>query len=273
MQPVCDVWVAWTERSAAVPFTSTTKGVGNGEHKIAAEIECGAPHGQNSPYDLDIPALQEPKADVKELDGGTFNTGVNGRDALRPIKAHLATLLDILLVLGEDAAVSADIREMISTLNKKKEKSPDEICVAAVRQIGALCVRLNLYRGELMSATRRFNVFDVLTGAPREVSADEMYRLAVASGKSQSEVAELLGADYVSAKSVVESLSHPFVLEPDRLQRDLTGLVSVFRGYTLVFVNETKGYYIMTMPETKIEFQRITRGSARFKVSAQFGAS
>jgi hypothetical protein len=47
---------------------------------------------------------------------------------------------------------------------------------------------------------------------------------------------------------------------------DLTSLRDIFRGYVLVLVHKDKGYYLMTSPETKIAFNRITRGHPRFKV-------
>ena len=266
MQHIYNSWNPWTEKSMHILYQSQTKGIGNGEHKILGEVEGTGPYGQNSPYDLDIPSLRESRVDVKELDKGTFNTGVNGRNALRPIKAELANLLTIINLIGQSSNTPSEIAHTIKNLNKKGDKSPDEICESAVRELTKICQQLCDYRISVISKLKLSTTYDSFTGHQSQIRSDAVYRIAIAEGKTPVEIKTKLGEDYDLSKTVVEHLSHPYILEPQLLVSNLKKLKLVFEGYTLIFVDETKGYYIMNDPCEKVEFIRITKGSPRFKV-------
>ena len=267
--PVLNAWVSWSDRSMDVRFESDTPGIGHGEFKTAAEIGCPGPHGQNHPYDLDIPTLVCPKTDVKKLDHGTFNTGVNGRDALRTTKANLANFLTSAGSFAEHPSAPADVKILIKNLFKKN-LSPDELCVSILNQINKLCQRLHDYRAQLVNESKHVKIYDVFTGAQRDEITYKVYLTAHAAEKSQSEIEAIIGEDYNRARVIVEHLNNPYVLNPSMLRSELDELPKkVFTGYTIIFVEKTKGYYVMSDPEIKVKFERITKGSPRFRVKLQ----
>ena len=91
------IWIPWSEKSKDIPFKSTITGVGDGEQKMERELDTPI-LGQNSAYDM-MPIINsiKTKCDVKKLDTqNDFNTGKEGRDALRPIKMLHTIFLDSL---------------------------------------------------------------------------------------------------------------------------------------------------------------------------------
>ena len=79
-------WINWSDKSKDISFKTTIKGVGDGEQKVANELDTNI-LGQNSDFDMKVIIEGiEYECDVKKLDNYTFNTGVKGRNALRPIK-------------------------------------------------------------------------------------------------------------------------------------------------------------------------------------------
>jgi hypothetical protein len=46
-------WIKWTKKSEDVPFKSLENGVGDGEHKVAKELNTTV-NGQNFSYDMNI---------------------------------------------------------------------------------------------------------------------------------------------------------------------------------------------------------------------------
>jgi len=265
---VNNMWTAWSPSSLEIPFESHDKGVGPGEYRVAAEFGCGPPKGQNSPYDLDIPGLGF--VDVKKLDNGSFNTGVEGRDSLRPIKDKIGSFTITVRPLLENSYCSDDINRL---LNRILETSPDELAEGTLNRFYELFLRLNRLRTELVSKTVDHSAFDPITGVAYQATAVEVYRMSLARGIPQDTLQMKLGADYSLAKIIEESLSHPYILDPHALRHELSGLVNMFVGYTLIFVDNQKGYYIMKNPETQVQFMRITRGNPRFKVKERLASS
>jgi len=241
-----DTWTPWTDASKEVVFESKVPGQGDGEHKVAAELGTPPPKGQNSSYDLEV-SIGETiyHADVKKLDGNSFNTGVTGRNALRPIKEKIVHLLESTTML---------------------ELSPDELAVKSLEMIYATCTSLHLKKRTLLPE-KTFSIFDCFTGKPKEVSALQLYTVATANGTKEETLRELLKESFDGVKEVATRLTSPYIDNPTLLKEELEGLTRIFEGELIIFVDEVKGFYIMTDPEKKVTFQRITRGHPRFKVA------
>jgi hypothetical protein len=241
-----DKWTPWTDASKDVVFESTVAGQGDGENKVAAELGTSPPKGQNSSYDLEVLIGDVTyHADVKKLDGNSFNTGVTGRDALRPIKEKITSFLG---------------------LHPEVELSPDELAVKSLEMLYKMFAFLHA-RKKFLLPEKTYPLFDCITGAPKEVSALQLYTIATANGTDEATLRTLLEDSFDGVKEVATSLLHPYIDNPLLLKEELEELKHIFEGELLIFVDKVKGFYIMTDPDEKVIFQRITRGHPRFKVA------
>ena len=241
-----DKWTPWTDTSKDVVFESTVAGQGDGENKVAAELGTPPPKGQNSSYDLEVPIGDTTyHADVKKLDNNSFNTGVTGRNALRPIKEKITSFL---------------------RFHPGVELSPDELAVKSLEMLYKMFAFLHA-RKKFLLPEKTFLLFDCITGAPKEVSALQLYTVATANGTDEATLRELLKESFDGVKEVATSLLHPYIDNPTLLKEELEGLKSIFKDELIIFVDKVKGFYIMSDPDEKVIFQRITRGHPRFKVA------
>jgi hypothetical protein len=241
-------WIPWTAKSDGILFKTTLQGVGDGEQRVAAELDA-AVLGQNSPYDM-CPIINgtEMKCDVKKLDHLTFNTGVVGRNALRTTKNCLEDLLIRIMSLGADAAL--------------EDVSPDELSVGNIRRIKALCETLSAQRSELIATLPAVKpIVDPYTGAEVPQTALQYYKMTQSLGLAVPAVLE----PFTSKLETLLLLDHPYIVSPEQMTTDLNGLRSIFDGITLIYVDEKLGYYIETDPQNNILFERITRGHPRFR--------
>ena len=82
--PLNDVFHKWTDKSAGIPFKCSVNGVGNGEKKLAAELDITIPPGgQNTTYDLIHPHMGE--ISVKDMSKDSCLLGVEGATDMRKI--------------------------------------------------------------------------------------------------------------------------------------------------------------------------------------------
>jgi hypothetical protein len=80
-----DTWNAWREKSSSIDFKTSKKGVGNGEEKLACELDIiSGPGGQNSMIDLKHKILGNISVKDMTLKGGC-TLGTNGCQNLRSI--------------------------------------------------------------------------------------------------------------------------------------------------------------------------------------------
>lgn len=245
-------WAPWTAKSEGIAFETQRDGIGDGEDKLAAELDT-VPYGQNSSYDMDI-ILDGVKrqSDAKKLDNGTFNTGVKGRDALRPIKTKIDVLLETLRVLESNPIFSAEEKAQIHTLSGV---SPDEMCVKKLLHLNSVIKMLKQKQDQVRAS------LPTITYGLWEMTVDKCYAVC-------ETLAHPIPADYVQYSDTVhllKLLTHDFINDTDRLNRELNALVSIFTDIVLVFVDRQKGYSILKDLKN-ITFQRITRGNPRFRV-------
>ena len=241
-------WIPWTAKSDGILFKTTQQGVGDGEQRVAKELDT-TPLGQNSPYDM-CPIINgtEMKCDVKKLDHLTFNTGVIGRNALRNTKNRLEDLLIRIMSIGADAAL--------------EEVSPDELSVGNIRRIKALCETLSAQRAELLASLPIIKpIIDPYSGAEVPQTALQYYKMTQNLGLAVPAVLE----PFTAKLEKLLLLDHPYIVSPEQMTNDLNGLRSIFDGIVLIYVDEKLGYYIETDPQNNILFERITRGHPRFR--------
>lgn len=257
-------WNPWTSKSALVPYIKSRAGIGNGEEKVAAELD-GTLRGQNSPYDMDAMVNNcMVKLEVKEPDAKSFRSGRNGRDAFRPVKAQIASLLLDFVHVRECPLLSDSQR---TTLLELHAISPDELCEKNLQKITNTCHQLSGIRDSILASLPSLPMYNPLTGERKEVSAMVVYNTATGAGVDADAIRSHMGADiYASVSLVVRYLSNPYIQYPNKLMTDLGALREIFRGYIVVLVDEQRGFYLMDSPETKLIFQRVTLAVPRFRV-------
>lgn len=260
--PQLNQWNPWTAKSANVEYSHRPAGTGSGEWKVAAELD-GKILGQNSSYDMD--ALIEgsmQKLEVKEPDSNSFRSGRNGRDALRPVKSKLTTLLHFFAELSAVDVIPDSLKPLLVELSGL---SPDELAEKTLVKLEQMCRDLHILSKKLVATMPTFPMFDCFTGERTEVKADVLYSTALCAGKSEVDLRKLMGDEwYTNTKTYTAYLTHPYIETPNRIRDDLNALRRIFAGYIMVFVHKDRGYYLMDSPETKVTFQRITLGNPRF---------
>lgn len=248
------MWNNWTDKSENIPFISKIKGVGDGEEKIAHELNSKV-LGQNSDYDMKITIdNKEYNCDIKKLDNNTFNTGVKGRNALRPIKNNISELLEILKKISNSHILTETEKCKIKELHNI---SPDEICVSNIQKINDICIMLNEKQENIVSSLP--NIYEEFR--KKEVRLDKYSKICELYDE---EIPEQYHS-YKEKLIFLKNISHIYILTPKLLIESLNNLVNIFNDITLIFVDEKKGYCIWNKLES-IKFERITRGHPRFRI-------
>ena len=270
-------WTPWTALSTAIPFKCVTAGKGDGEDRVAAEFHTVA-LGQNSNYDMMVEigvggsgsgSVNRWKADVKKLDNLSFNTGVSGRDALRPIKAQIDRFLMTVASVVDSPllALTAEQKRLFTGGRcPLVEVSPDEVAAGTIETMERVAQLLNSKQVALRASLpgRRFR--DPLTAVEKNITAEQFYKICSAYGKTGAEISAILGAEAMQkTELLVNHLDHPFISDPASMRRSLNGLTRIFDSMLLIFVDEEKGYYLLK-DLSKLSLQRITKGSPRFVV-------
>lgn len=205
------------------------------------------PQGQNMPYDFDIPNYG--KYDVKQLDNDTFNTGCDGRAAVRRVKAKIIDILSI-----------------TDTPHKFAKINPDEISERNIVNIKMYLNQLNDYKKSLYKQLFVHQMYDPVTGVSNDCNSLEFYK-TLSVTRTQDEIVEIMGIPSYTVAKKLDDLCHPYIDSPEQFTIDLNNMAAeIFTDIGLIFVDEKNGYYIMKNPVPNIEFQRITRGNPRFRV-------
>jgi hypothetical protein len=250
-------WICWTEKSENIPFVSTENGKGDGENKIAAEFNTKC-LGQNSCYDINIHLNDgtQIKGDVKKLDGISFNTGVTGRNYIRPIKNKIDQLLFIIKNLPI---------EYIKSYEKILNINTDEMSNTTIELFYKMCKFLNNKKLEIELPFSKINIKnlkDQYNNIDISLSIQKYYKIC-----------KILEIDFpielkdnIINLEINELLNHEYILNPDNFYNDLNDSIKIFTDLALIFVDEKKGYSIIEKPYNYIKFERITRGHPRFKL-------
>jgi len=229
-----NTWNSWNEESQKVPYKSTTKGIGNGEARVAFILKTKT-LGQNNSYDIDlsIPCIHS-KGEVKELDAAnSFKAGRNGRDLLRPIKNDIITFLILIKSLSIDK-----IKEKVEIIS---EMSPDEICESNIMILSEICELLYNLKKDIPNNTKVYSSYDILTGEKKEINSTKLYKLMNADCKSIDEIKKELGEEEYENEKLLEKLDHCYINNPKILNDKLNEIYSnLFKEITLIFVDEDK---------------------------------
>lgn len=251
-------WMNWTDKSNEISFKTNVKGVGDGEEKVAAELDTNV-LGQNSDFDMKIIIEGiECDCDVKKLDNHTFNTGVKGRNALRPIKTKITDLLNSFRKISGSNVLS---HEETTFLQSFEEVSPDELCVSNIQKLNKLSHILHEKRKQIILTLPNVQPFTKKDdGSIIQMNLLEYYNICLILKRDLPEEFD----KFNDVLMWLNYTSHEYIMNPDALHDSLNSLVSIFSGLKLIFVDEKKGYCILH-DMTNIKFERITRGHPRFR--------
>jgi hypothetical protein len=252
-------WNQWTPKSNMISFKSITSGVGDGEDKVAHELET-AVLGQNSSYDMK-PIINgiALKCEVKKLDvQNDFNTAKEGRNALRPIKSYHYNLLESLRNLSEsqDSIFPEEVKQLLQTL---ANINPDEMSVGTIRKLKESCEKLHLVRLKIIESLPTVQLSNP-SGETFSMTLDVYYGMCETIGQP-------FPTEYVSFEPTIRILQHlknRYIQEPHLFTDDLNNLVQFLNDVTLIIVDEQKGYMFIDISHVK--FLRITRGNPRFQI-------
>lgn len=246
----------WSEKSKDVIFESSEKGVGDGEQKVASELDTHI-LGQNSPYDLMITLHgKKIKCDVKKLDKqNDFNTGKEGRDALRPIKTLITTLLDSMNVFTYSDVFTSDEKKEMTLFNAV---SPDELAVGTLKKLKKVITMLSIKKKNIRSILP--SVPFMINSQISSIPIDLYYIICQNTGLPFP----LEYYPFIETIQILQRMDHVYINEPEKLTNDLTSLIEIFKDITVIIADKDKGY--MILDTIHIHFYRITRGNPRFQI-------
>lgn len=262
-----DRWNKWSNKSKDIPFKNNKQSIGDGEEKVAKEYNTCI-RGQNSNYDLDI---ENYKAEIKKLDNdNTFNTGVDGKKYINKLKFNLGLFiiccLDIYnsnLELNEN---QKNILNIISNLNI------DEISRKNINNIKETLDFLYNIKIKLLDKLDNSNTIklnDPITNDKKDIKIYDAYKILLANNKEINEIIDIISEDNYEIVNQLKLLDHIYIDDKKLFLDELNDMSNLFKDKILIFVDKEKGFYTMTKPNLKVNFERITRGAPRFKVHIQ----
>jgi hypothetical protein len=256
-------WNAWPVESLDVPYKAEQgSGIGNGEDRLSSILGLQT-MGQNSPYDIVMHDGND--GDIKQLDkDGSFNSGVRGRDVLRPIKEGIGRFLSDLQGIIE-AGKDYFSEELKSTMQSLLDKSPDEMCPPALKSLDESFKELNIMRSTL-GESLIYQEVSLPNGKKDKKRDDIWYNMLIASCYSDSEVCNEMGQQRFLQAKLYNVLKHPYIIDAEKMMHELRNLPRIFDNKWLFYVDEKKGFYPVFNAGCNVEFQRITKGSPRFVV-------
>lgn len=273
MPIIYDEWNGWTSKSQNIPFKSNTKGVGDGEEKLAAEHNT-TPLGQNVTYDLFI---NNERWECKKLDDdNSFRLGVEVSENYQPMQMKLLDIFqavrDVISLLneGEIKRKMKNIKLMLDeTSNRSKTTvynglTKSEVSGSNLEKIDVIINEIKKILNEPNPLTE-IKMFDPSSGLKSTTSLEIFYKTLKAYGKTEEFLKERLGDNYniTVVKNQFQEMLEDFRNESfqDKLNRFVR---DVFRNEILVLVDERMGYKPIRQIE-KIKCNRITSGAPRCK--------
>lgn len=223
-----DKWNIWSDKSCNIDFISTKKNIGNGEEKLAKELDILEQlGGQNKTYDMEHPIMG--KISVKDMTKDDCILGINGTQRMRVLFRHV-------------------VYPLLSWCEKYRKK-----CEFANDIYNQLNSKYGRSRNTILNGIDRF-----------ELSKKNFTKLnniveRVATYARKKEKPESLNSEYIFdvckylGDATLNDMANKCVV------REATELV-------LIVVHETNGW--MAIGDlSKITCPRITRGSPRINVS------
>ena len=183
------MWKKWTEKSENIAFKSCKNGVGDGEAKVAHELESIV-LGQNSTVDLNINGISY---EVKKLDKqNDFNTAKKGRSALRTIVGDIDNLLDSLHELG----LLEDYKELLKPF---EDIYSDELAAGTIRKLLSVLKILHAKRKKLLESIPTKLFFHKEDEKPLSITLDLYFRIC-------KETKQNFPEKYVSFEPIIKDI-------------------------------------------------------------------
>lgn len=218
-----DKYHKWSDKSNNVPFKSSQKCIGNGEEKLAKELDILAPlGGQNSTVDLIHPNIG--KISVKDMTYDDCTLGVEGCNDMRKIFRTIINLFVCWIIKYKSNCELAN--KFYNEINKQYGSSRTTI-ISGVD-------RLELSKTNLQKLNELFN--------------------ELKKHKSEKEY-ESLESEYIN--DIVNSLGDNSL--QDMLDECVRKEATIM---TLIIVDEKQGWLIVN-DINKLSCPRITRGAPR----------
>ncbi len=251
-------WTKWTVKSNDVLFKSSRNGIGDGEEKLACELDSKV-LGQNSKFDMKIIIEgNEYDCEIKKLDSNTFNTGVIGRNNLRPIKYKIFNLFQEFKIISKYTYISETEKLKLQHFS---DVSEDELCCSNISRLYDICSLLNIRRKYILSTLPNVNM-TILSDENIVLSLYDYYKISLIT--KQCIPNEYLC--FIDKLNLLNHLSHDYIINPYLLKQSLDELIFMFSKLKIIFVDEKKGYNIL-YNINKLIFERITRGCPRFRLT------
>jgi len=286
-------WNPWTDKSKDVPFNYKPKtkkgtdesGIGDGEYKVAAELSTDIdkvkPLGQNSRWDLQFKLNnQTTKADVKKLEN-EFRLGVIGKSSIRIIQKEIHTFIYKCFDLYNNYKDTEEFtKEQIKSLEKimfsidKETKQlllrTDEISKTKFIILPEVLKFLHAKQEKLKEklGIEKIDMYDPITGNKKYVSKQHAYKVYLADNTPIEEIKNKLENKTYDICRLLDILDHPYVNDNgEDIIKKINNLKNILENekILLIFVDEKKGYYIMTNTSEKIIFTRITQDGVKFE--------
>tara|TARA_Y100000816_G_scaffold283722_1_gene260930 strand:+ start:641 stop:1441 length:801 start_codon:yes stop_codon:yes gene_type:complete len=218
-----DKYHKWSDKSKDIPFISTQKCIGNGEEKLAKELDISTPlGGQNSTIDLIHPDMGN--ISVKDMTNDDCTLGTEGCNDMRKIFRTIINLFVCWILKYRSECELAN--KFYNEINKKYGSSRTTIIDGIDR--------LELSKTNLQKLNELFNTLK--------------------KHKSEKEY-DSLKSEYIN--DIMNSLGNKYLQEilNDCVRKEATTM-------TLIIVHEKKGWLIVKNIN-KLSCPRITRGAPR----------
>jgi hypothetical protein len=258
-------WNEWTNKSKDTPFESSSKhNYGDGEEKLGKEFNF-TPLGQNVSFDVPIDIFGK-KGEVKKLDGGTFNVGKEGKEALKTIISNL----DEALINLKLFAVKTKNDTMLKTI--KSINNTQEICKSKCKENGVihhLMKDAKKIKSELEAelSTVLIDGYDFISGREKKYDVITFFKIQCIL-KHDDECKKMCG-EYCCRIELLQLLDQEYINDENKFTADLNNLTNLLEGFILIIVDNKKGFFIVADPHKKISFERITRASPRFRIELE----
>jgi hypothetical protein len=218
-----DTFIEWSYKSMDVPFRTNKKCVGNGEEKLAKELNISSVGGQNSIIDLVHPVIGN--ISVKDMTNDDCILGTEGSNNMRVIFREIINLFICWIIKYKSSCILAE--KFYNDINNNYGSSKISILngIDRLELSSSNLLKLNLILNELKNYKLLQSSYVSLQS---EYINDILYKLG--------------------DKSLQELLN-------ECIRKEATDM-------TLIIVHESKGWCIVK-DINKLTCPRITRGSPR----------
>jgi len=268
-----DTWNSWTKKSKNIPFKTTEKAIGDGEHKLGSEFDV-EPLGQNFAYDLYV---NGEKWEVKKLDSDdSFRLGVevatkytgiisNVIRILEKLVSNKSEILDgkvgnkVRLCLSKIESISGSSKTLLLDGLRKNEVSESNLDKA--NEIIEDLKKILLVHGKI-------SLYSSISGTKKDYEILNAFKKIIIEDITVDEKIQILGdKDTYNRLLITNLIIDDIMIFDDITLRGKLNLIirEVFQDVNLVLVHENNGYKPIKNLQS-IYCNRITSGLPRCKL-------